>query len=147
MSALVGLQELREVWEPPVAKPLDEAVWQAWVKKGRARDRRNNAVTIKAVKWVSLAGLLAVAGQWSHSTPYEVVIRFVVAGGSIVLMLQALDTRHHAFSALFGALALLYNPVAPLFSFSGDWQRLVVLASAVPFLASLASLNSKDGTI
>lgn len=50
MSALVGLQELREVWEPPVAKPLDEAVWQAWVKKGRARDRRNNAVTIKAVK-------------------------------------------------------------------------------------------------
>lgn len=79
--------------------------------------------------------------------PYEVVIRFVVAGGSIVLMLQALDTRHHAFAALFGALALLYNPVAPLFSFSGDWQRLVVLASAVPFLASLPSLNSKDGTI
>jgi hypothetical protein len=147
MSALVGLQELREVWEPPVAKPLDEAVWQAWVKKGRARDRRNNAVTIKAAIWVSLAGLLAVAGQWSHATPCEVVIRFVVAGGSIVLMLKALDTRHHAFSALFGALALLYNPVAPLFSFSGDWQRLVVLASAVPFLASLASLNSKDGTI
>jgi hypothetical protein len=147
MSALVGLQELREVWEPPAAKPLDEAVWQAWVKKGRARDRRNKAVCLEAVKWVSLAGLLAVAGQWSHSAPYEVVIRFVVAGGSIVLMLQALATRHYALAALFGALALLYNPVEPLFSFSGDWPRLVVLASAVPFLASLASLKSKDGTI
>jgi hypothetical protein len=53
------------------------------------------------------------------------------------------DAQHYAFAALFGALALLYTPVAPLFSFSGDWQRLIVLASAGPFLASL---NSKDGT-
>jgi hypothetical protein len=44
------------------------------------------------------------------------------------------------------ALVRRVSAPSPLFSFSGDWQRLVVLASAGPFLASLASLNSKDGT-
>lgn len=38
---------------------------------------------------------------------------------------------------LFAALALLYNPVAPVFSFSGDWQRALLIASAIPFGVSL----------
>jgi hypothetical protein len=146
MSIPVGVQEVRGVWTPPVSKPLDEAVWLTWVARGRAQDKRGSAFRVRAVKWVSLAGLLAVAALWSHPTPYEVVVRSVVAGGSIVSMLQALKTRHYAFAVLFGALGLLYNPVAPLLSFSGGWQRLVVLASAGPFLVSLALRNSKEGT-
>jgi hypothetical protein len=35
-------------------------------------------------------------------------------------------------------LRSLYNPVAPVFSFSGGWQHAVVVASTVPFVASLA---------
>ena len=73
-----------------------------------------------------------------HLTPYEVVVRFIVAGGAIVVMFHAFHARDYAFAAVFGALALLYNPVAPVFSFSGDWQRALVVASAVPFFASLA---------
>ena len=141
MSTSAGLRELREVWEPPLSKPLDEAVWQAWVEKGRAQERRSSAARLKAVKWVSLAGLLAVAGLWSHLAPYDVVVRFVVAAGAIVVMLHAIHGGHYAFAALFAALALLYNPLAPVFSFSGDWQRALVVASAAPFVASLASRN------
>jgi hypothetical protein len=144
MSTLVGSQGLQQVWTPPLSKPLDEAVWRAWVEKGRARDGRNRTAGVKAAKWISLAGLLAVAGLWSRPAPYEVLIRFVVAGGSIALMLQSMDTRRYFFAALFGALALLYNPVVPLFTFSGGWQRLVVLASAAPFLASIALPVIKD---
>jgi hypothetical protein len=141
MSTSVALPELQEVWEHPPAKPLDEAVWQAWVEKGRAHDRRNSAARLKAVTWVSLAGLLAVIAFWSDLTPYAVLARFVVAAGAIVLMFHAFQTQRYAFAAVFGALALLYNPVAPVFSFSGGWQRAVVLASAAPFVASLASRN------
>ena len=123
---------------PPPARPLDEAVWQAWVAKGRAQDRRSRAAQIKAVKWVSIAGLLAAAVLWSHLAPFEFVVRFLVTASAMVVMFPAFQARHYAVAAVFGALALFYNPVAPAFSFSGDWQRAVVAASAVLFVASLA---------
>lgn len=138
MSTSVELQESPIVWEPPPTKPLDEAVWQAWVEKGRAQDRQDSAARVKAVKWVSIVALLAAAGLWSHLTPYDIVVRFVVVAGAIVLMFNAFRARHYAFAAVFGALALIYNPVAPIFSFSGGWQCAVVAASATPFVASLA---------
>jgi hypothetical protein len=137
MSTLGGLQEPRSGWKEQSAKPLDEALWQAWVAKGRAHDRRSSAARMKAVKWVSIAGLLVAAGLWSHLTPYEVVVRFIVATGATVVMFQAFHARHYAFAGVFGALALLYNPVTNTISFSGDWQRALVAASAVPFVASL----------
>jgi len=130
--------ELQNAWVPPAARPLDEAVWQAWVAKGRTQDQRSSAARTKAVEWASIAGLLAAAGIWSHLGPFEVVVRFLVTAGAVVVMFQAFQARHYAVAAVFGALALFYNPVAPTFSFSGDWQRAVVTASAVLFVASLA---------
>jgi Flp pilus assembly protein TadB len=138
MSTSVAQQELRQVWEPPLSKPLDEGVWQKWVAKGRTEDRRGSAALVKAATWVSIAALLAAAGLWSYLTPYDIVIRFIVAAGAIVMLLHTFHARQYAFAAVFGALALLYNPVAPVFGFSGDWQRAVVAASAAPFAASLA---------
>lgn len=145
MSMSVEVQEVRGVREPLVSKPLDEATWQTWVAKGRAQEERSHAVRMDAVKWMSLAALLfaTTVGLWSRLTPYDVGVRFLVAVGAIVLMFQAFHTRNYAFGAVFGALALLYNPVAPVFSFSGEWQRAFVVASAVPFVASLTWRNAK----
>jgi hypothetical protein len=137
MSTSVELQESR-TWETPPAKALDEAAWNAWVAKGRARDRRDNATHVEAVKWVSIVALFAAAVLCSYFAPFDTTVRFVVAAGAIVVMLQAFRTRNYADAAVFGALALLYNPVAPVFSLSGGWQRAAMAASAVPFVASLA---------
>ena len=126
------------------ATPLDEAVWQAWVAKGRVQERRSRAARIKAVKWASTAGLLGAAGLWSHLAPFEVLVRFLVTASVLVLMFRAFQTRYYSVAAAFGALALLYNPVAPAFNFSGDWQRAVVVASAVPFIASLVWPNGRN---
>ena len=144
MSTSVELPGPQETWAPPAARPLDEAVWQAWVAKGRAQDRRSSAARIKAVKWASIAGLLGAVGLWSHLAPFEVVVRFVVTASALVVMFQAFQTRYYAVAAVFGALALLYNPEAPAFNFSGDWQRAVVVVSAVPFVASLVWGNARD---
>jgi hypothetical protein len=138
MPTFAEPEESQSAWAPPAARPLDEAVWQAWVAKGRAQDRRSGAARIKAVKWASIAGLLAAAGLWSHLGPFEVVVRFLGTASAMVVMFQAVQARYYAVAAVFGALALLYNPVAPASSFSGDWQRAVVVASAVAFVASLA---------
>jgi hypothetical protein len=144
MATSVELQESR-TWETPPAKALDEAAWNAWVTKGRARDRRDNAAHVKAVKWVSIVALFATAVLYSYFTPFAVMVRFVVAAGAIVVMVQAYRTRYYADAAVFGALALLYNPVVPVFSLSGGWQRAVMAASAVPFVASLAWHDVRTG--
>lgn len=88
-----------------------------------------------------LGRLLALVGFWSQLTPYDAVVRFMLAASSIVVMFYAIQAGQYVFAVVFGALALLYNPIAPVFSFSGGWQRAVVLASAAPFMASLASRN------
>ena len=119
-------------------------MWEAWIAKGRAQDRRSSATRIKAVKWASIAGLLAAAAFWSHLAPFEVVVRFLVIGSAMVLMFQAFQVKYYAVSVAFGMLALCYNPVAPAFSFSGDWQRALVGASAVPFMASLVWPNGRN---
>jgi hypothetical protein len=144
MSASVTLQKTEDVFAPPLAKPLDESVWQAWVLKGRAQDERSHAAAMKAVTWISLVTLLLVAaGLWSYIRPYDVAVRFLLAAGGLLLMFQAVHTRHYAFATVFGALALLYNPVVPVFSFSGAWQSAFVMASAVPFIVSLTWRNAK----
>ena len=107
----VELQGSRTVWETPPANTLGEM------------------------------SLLAAAVMCSYVTPYDVMVRFIVAAGAIVVMLQAFHTRNYADVVVFGALVVLYNPVAPVFNFSGGWQRAVMLASAVPFVASLAWHN------
>ena len=138
MPAFVESEELQNAWVPPAARPLDEAVWQSWVAKGRAQDQRSSAARIKGVKWASVAGLVAAAVLWSNLGPFEVVVRFLVTASAMVVMFPAFQARHYAVAAVFGALALFYNPVAPAFSFSGDWQRAMVAASTVLFVASLA---------
>jgi hypothetical protein len=144
MSDSVILQKTQDVLPLPLAKPLDESVWQAWVLKGRAQDERSHAAGVKVVTWISLVTLLlAAAGFWSRIAPYDVAVRFLLAAGGLVLMFQAFHTRHYAFATVFGALALLYNPVAPVFSFSGEWESAFVMASAVPFIASLTWRNAK----
>jgi uncharacterized membrane protein YoaK (UPF0700 family) len=144
MSTAIASPGLREAWAPPACKPLDEAVWKAWVAKGRAQERRSDLAHNKVVKWVLIAGLLAAAGIWSQLAPFDVVVRFIVAAGAMVVMFQALHARHYGVAAIFGALALLYNPVVPVFSFSGDWQRAIVVASAIPFVASLTGRKNKE---
>jgi hypothetical protein len=137
MSKAVAAKNSTTVWESPPVKPLDEAVWQAWKAKGRAQDRQGRETRIKALKWGSIAALLAVAGLWSQLTPYEIVIRCVLAAAAAGMMFEAFNNRQYALGIVFAGLAVIYNPIAPVFSFSSNWQRALVVASAIPFVTSL----------
>jgi len=147
MSKAVAVKESAIAWESPPVKPLDEAVWQAWKAKGRAQDRHRREARIKALKWGSIVALLAVAALWSQLASYELVIRCVLAAAAVGTMFETFNKRQYALGAVFAGLALLYNPVAPVFNFSGNWQRALVLASAIPFVISLATRDLKAAHI
>jgi hypothetical protein len=97
------------------------------------------ALFLKAAKCLSITSLwVAIAGWLSGIALCDMVLRLSGTAGAVAVMSQALRLRRYAYSALFASLALLYNPVAPIMSFSGGWQRAVLVAGAVPFAASLA---------
>jgi hypothetical protein len=94
---------------------------------------------------VSIAALLATAALGSDFVPWQIVVRLLVAVTAMVVMFQAIHAGHYVLAATFGALVVIYNPLAPAFSFAGDWQRAMVAVSAVPFVASLAWDYSRRG--
>ena len=145
MSTPDTLSKAPVVRELPPARPLDERVWQAWVLKGRAQQERSRLAWRRAVTCMSLAGLLfaGCAGVWPELLQYDAVIRFIVAAGATVCMFRAFALRHYVFGALFGAIALLYNPVAAVFSLSGEWQRALAVVCAFPFVAPLSGRDAK----
>jgi hypothetical protein len=132
-----------DMYAAPEANPLDEALWQAWVARGRSADERGREVRLRAMKVGVIAGLLFAAILWSRAAPFEVVVRFMVGAGAIAVMIQSLRTGRYVFAPVFAALVVLFNPIAPVFEFSGDWQRALLIASAAPFVASLAWRNVK----
>jgi hypothetical protein len=132
MSTAVALQELEEVREPL----LNESEWQEWPVEP-AQTKRGGSLVLKALKWTAIIGLLALGGLWSRVTPLEVAARFIVAAGAIVVMARSLLAVRYAAVIVCGVVVLLYNPLAPVFDLSGDWQRAVFVAAAAPFLVLL----------
>ena len=57
------------------------------------------------------------------------------------MMFDNLYAREYVLAALFAAIALLLNPVLPAFSLSAN--GLILLASMLPFVASLAWMKRR----
>lgn len=128
------------------SKPLDEAVWRAWLKKNLQEERQRAAARIKAVKWACI-GVLMVAAVVSsyvfspYVSMYRAVVRLAIGLGAIVIMFESLRARQYAFTALFAAIVLLFNPLLPLFALSGN--GLILFASVLPFVASLVWMKDR----
>ena len=141
-SVLHGRHEPRE----RCSKPLNEGVWRAWLEKNRLEETRNSVARTKAVKWFCIAVLIAAAALSSHIASYQGGVRFIVALGAVIVMCQGFRTHRYYFAALFAAMIVFYNPLFPTFTLSGDWERLIVLASVIPFIASLVWMSATDLT-
>jgi hypothetical protein len=136
MPAVIETRGSQTAAQAPSPK-LNEAVWQAWIAKGRRLDTRRARTRLETVKLLSALGLLAGAGLWSYVASYEVMFRFAATMASCFVMLHAIRSRHYALAGLFGAVALLFNPLAQLFSASDDLKRVLLAIGATPFIVSL----------
>ena len=124
--------------------PLDEAVWQAWLAKGRAAEVRGSAARFTALLWLMAALLLAAAVFQPYLAPYEFAFRLTVAAGAVLAMLEVYAHRRYGFAASFGLVAVVYNPIAPMMVLSGPIERTVAAAAAAPFLALLAARSRRS---
>lgn len=142
MSTSIEVSRTIKPISPPAFAELKESVWQAWVAKGTAEDRRGADSRVKLTRWFAIAALLAAGAFWANLAPYEVVVRLIVSAAAIVALVRAIRVKHYSVAALFAVLVVLYIPLFPAFGFTGVWARILVFASALPFAASLRP----DGT-
>lgn len=148
MPTLTEQRESQNGWHQPPAKPLDEAVWQAWLVKGRRKDARSTHTRLEVVKMVSIVALMAAVALWPDIARYQTVFEFGVAMAAMFVMFHAFHSRRYLLGAVFGALVLLYLPVTPLFHGPDDLQRLLMAISTGPFIVSLGwreASRSKPG--
>ena len=138
MTDGAGVKSSRATRSMVFVEPLDDARWQAWKAKGDAHDKRGLQIRTSALTLGLTIALLALVGFWSQFAPYEIVIRCLIATAAITAAAHAIHNRHYAIAAVFAGLVIFYNPITPLFTLAGNWQRALILLSAVPFAASLA---------
>lgn len=129
--------------DTPAATPLDEASWAAWVEKGRAHDKQMSTAFLKGLKGLSMVTLVVAATFWSNLLPYDGVARFAMSAGALAAAILFFCGRRYAMAAVAGAIALVFNPVAPSLSLAGDWRRTLIAVTAVLLVASFAGFEKR----
>lgn len=95
----------------------------------------------KIMKWVAIAALLG-AVLWRPSAGYEILVQFAVCASAILVTLQARFAGKYVLAAVFAAIAVFFNPVAPI-ALSNKWFLLLDLGCLGMFLVSLTALQTE----
>jgi len=97
----------------------------------------------KIAKWICIAALLLTVGFWPSAVNHQLLLNVVVCAGALVIVMQAVRVKEYRWAVGFIALALLFNPVLPVFRLSGGLQLLLVAACIMPFAISLSYLKTE----
>lgn len=87
--------------------------------------------------------LVAAATFWSNLLPHDGVARFAVSAGALAAACLFSYVRRYAMAAVTGAIALVFNPIAPALSLAGDWRRTLLVVTAVVLVASFADFEKQ----
>jgi hypothetical protein len=120
-----------------------DLAWRAWQAKNRLQDERGVNLRARLTKCAVIAVLLLTITCWSYAADYHLFVRFAVCAGAVRIASLAISGRKYAWAAVFVGMALLYNPVVPVFALSGSLDLLIVIASLAPFLAAFAVLKPR----
>jgi hypothetical protein len=91
------------------------------------------------MKWISFAALI-LALIWRSSAALHIAVEFVVSVGALLVIAQAIRAGKYLWGAGFVAIAVLFNPVAPV-ALSHTMFLGLVLISLAAFLTSMAALK------
>lgn len=92
---------------------------------------KNLSLIIKVI--IGLMLLLALA-DWQYS--YYEVLRVVVCTSSVYLAYDSYDKKRIVWTCIFIALAILFNPIIPIYLQKETW-RIVDFVAALLVLASI----------
>ena len=94
----------------------------------------------KTMKWGSIVGLLLAATSWNSGANYRLLLNLVVLVGAIMVVRQAILVRQYYWASGFVVVALLLNPMVPVFTPAGNLMLLLFLIAVSPLILTFAAL-------
>lgn len=93
--------------------------------------KKNNAyqITPLIISIAMLSG--AVFIQWPYG--YYQILRFVVCGSAAYIAYLAYETKKNWAVWMFGAIALLFNPLVPIHLSREIWQPIDIIVAGIFF--------------
>ncbi len=96
---------------------------------------------VQTMKWGSILGLLLAAISWNAGPNYRLLLDLVVLIGANV----AVRAKQYLWASGFVGMALLLNPMVPVFTPAGNLMLLLFLVGLSPIVMTFAALI--DATI
>lgn len=85
--------------------------------------------------------LLAIpSGIWPYG--YYIFLRWVVTGAALFILWITYELKKKAWPLIMGAIAILFNPIAPIYLDKGNWVVIDLIVAAL-FLISIFKLKLK----
>ena len=100
----------------------------------------------KKFSWHSYPSILAIILLvWAvdrHPYSYYTLLRWVTSGSAVAAFMVGLQQKSVVWCWIMGMVALLFNPIIPIYLSRGIWAP-IDIATAALFLVSIFSLKVK----
>ena len=97
----------------------------------------------RVMKWFTIATLLLTVLFWRSAQDFRLELDLVVCVAAGIVMAQAYQARKYNWAAGFLTIALIFNPLAPVFRPVGGIGLSIVAFCIVPFVMSLVELRPR----
>jgi len=97
----------------------------------------------RVMKWLSVATLLVTVLFWGSAKNFRLELDLVVCAAAAVVVAQAMEEKKYYWVAGFLAIALMFNPLVPVFRPAGNTALSIVVFSIVPFVMALVELRPR----
>jgi len=84
--------------------------------------------------------LLLAAMSWHAGANYRLLLDLVFSVGAIVVVKQAVRAKQYLWAAGFVGMALLLNPIVPIFTPAGNLMLLLFGVGLSPIVITFAAL-------
>jgi len=95
----------------------------------------------KIIEFAAVAVLLAAGILWPYAVRQPLLLHAVVCGGSLLAVYHAIQAQKRFMAGEFLAVALLFNPLVPLFR-AGQSSLLPVWISMATIVMCLTTLKT-----
>lgn len=95
------------------------------------------------MKWFTLVTLLLTVLFWKFAQGFRLELDLVVCVACGIVMAQAYQAGKYIWVAGLLTIALVFNPLVPIFRPVGDIGFSIVVFSIVPFVMSLVELRPR----
>jgi hypothetical protein len=101
----------------------------------------------QTMKWGTVVGLLVAAMSWHAGGNYRLLLDLVVSVGAIMVVKQAIRAKQYVWASGFVGMALLLNPIVPVFTPAGNLMLLLFLVGLTPLVIIFAALIDATVTL